>query len=1156
MPSVEYITPITNRTRDDVYYAKENQADLVNKNKGAWNYTDLNRICNNLKYAAEYMLEKGFLSSPYSMQLKLDWKETDIVTIEQLNNMILNNINNLKTYSRPDLQWYNISSLINIDYNIANWLELDIHALATQEPLEPATYKLTIVNGNGSGDYPANTIIDIQANPAEEGTIFERWIGEHLENIGSGTSAITTYKMPHQDITLTAVYTSAVTSKLTVITHTKTDVINLTAGHTHAIEADPAPLGKVFHRWEVEPEQYKKNLYEPAATTTFSMPNEDVTLTAIYKTTTTKTLKVINGTGSGDYDYEELVSISPSIPSDATFTSWSGDTEYLVDATTVANNQIKMPDKRYTEIRCNYSTPPAPPTPPTPPTPPVENVPLIVKRGIIISTGETEGVFTEGDKIQIRANDPEDGYVFTRWDIEGDGELSGRYAVAPTVTIGKKETTVTANYRQLVYHNLIVTTHSGTTKSVKEQEESFSVDANPAPEGQVFEMWTGDNYSYGNSRFEVYEPKTGTYMGTSDRTIEAKYREIKSHKLTVHLRSGDVEYTQDEFTQITISADNPNEGERFVRWSKSGVGSISSDYSQNITFTFGNGDCELTPVYVNIWTITVINGTIGRGYTSKELDEGSSYDLQCRGLAVYEKFDGWELEGKGKINNIASTKTTFTVGKGDATITANISQYPDKTLTIYMQDPETLEETFVSQQSYTYGTNLTITAPTAPNRTTFLTWLGDVDILPSGATASTTTAVITKDARLVATYFYPENEEIYILNITNGTPETGEYAAGTKIPIKANEPQEGWEFQTWYGDTAFLIDPDLTLPENYVRMPRQSINLYARYKIIGELSLYSVNVIEGTASASYEDESGKIQEVNGVSILIPAGTQVKLTPDKDLITGYVFAYWDGNFETAGVQDLIVNEDDHTATFTMPACDMNIQMRRRELAKCYVYGTNATSYNNVLPGIYQIQGTLINTDEKHYEFLNWTCKDVDGNDRLDVIENPNENPTNITLQEDDDFWIEAIYKTYYKLIVANGQDTGTGYYYEGEVINTVTADTPEDKKLIFDHWDDPTGIIKNIYDPTPEIVMKDSVAIITAVYVTTDQKGNSVVITGDDLHSGLITRHNTSLISGIFAEGTIVFDKDGCIGVITKVNPDLDDNTDDYEVTKLFYGGNF
>lgn len=176
-----------NRTHADVEYAKQHQSDLTNKNKGAWNYTDCNRVCNNLKYAAEYMYEQGFLAEPYSMQIKLDWKETDIITYETLNSMIINNMNNLKIYSRPDLSWYSIGSIANMDYSTANWLERNINALATQLPIPPDKYKLTVNNGVGSGEYEAGTIIDIQANPADEGMMFTNWSGNYLENMGDPT---------------------------------------------------------------------------------------------------------------------------------------------------------------------------------------------------------------------------------------------------------------------------------------------------------------------------------------------------------------------------------------------------------------------------------------------------------------------------------------------------------------------------------------------------------------------------------------------------------------------------------------------------------------------------------------------------------------------------------------------------------------------------------------------------------------------------------------------------------------------------------------------------------------------------------------------------------------------------------------------------------
>ena len=487
MASVNYITPITNRTRMDVEYARQHQDDLTNKNIGAWNYTDMNRICNNLKYAADYMYEQGFLSKPYSAQIKLDWKETDIITYETLNTMIVNNINNLKTYSRTDLPWFSITSIVNIDYSLANWIERNIHALATQEPIPPDTYTLTVVNGLGSGDYKANEIITVQANPPEAGLIFDHWSGDHLEKLSSATSAIATYQMPHQNITLQANYTSTIPHKLTIKTHTKTETVQLAMGSNHFIEADPAPHGKVFHHWIVEPKQYEDNLYEPAATTYFTMPNEEVSLTAVYISKGKKQLKVVSGEGSGYYDYDEHVIIKSSKPENATFTNWSGDTQYLTSSVETEFNTVKIPDKNVITVYANWTTPPVPP---------LTNIKLTVENGIISSTGKTEGLFTQGEEVQIETIEIPEGQKFEEWTKQGGGSLSSYFSPKTIIAIGSSDTVVKAYIRPLEYHDLTVTTHSGTITETKESFDYFKVNANPAPDGQTFDKWTGDTLSF------------------------------------------------------------------------------------------------------------------------------------------------------------------------------------------------------------------------------------------------------------------------------------------------------------------------------------------------------------------------------------------------------------------------------------------------------------------------------------------------------------------------------------------------------------------------------------------------------------------------------------------------------------------------------------
>lgn len=1152
MPTVSYITPITNRTSTDVEYAKTHQNDLTNKNIGAWNYTDANRVCNNLKYAAEYMYEQGFLSQPYSMQIKLDWKETDIITSEVLNTMIVNNMNNLKTYSRADLTWYPIASIANMDYSLANWLEQNIDALATQEPIPPDTYRLTIENGSGTGDYEANTVVTIRANPPKAGEVFSTWSGDHLENIGSATSSVTTYTMPYQDITLKANYTGTTTHTLTISTYTKSETVSLSMGAIYYIEADPAPEGKVFHHWDVSPSQYDDQLYEPAASTHFTMPNEDVTLTAVYITKGEKQLVVIDGTGSGWYEYDTYASVSSDKPINAVFTNWTGDTQYLTGDITQEYNSVKIPDVNVITIQANWVIPPA------------TNIKLTVVNGVISSTGETEGTFTQGDKVNISSNAIPEGYVFDKWTFEGEvGIYTG--AANTVVTIGASDATVTAVFRELSYHDLTVITDSGTTVTRLEAYDRFTVDANPIPTGYTFQNWTGDVSSFNNTIFSdnfiVRDAITGTYMGYSDRTITANYRLIVTHTLTVKQLSGDVTYTQKELSTISVTAENAPIGMEFTGWDLSGSGYISSETSQTIIFTFGNGDAILTPKYVNLWTITTINGMIGLipWVDIATLREGRRYDIIVRELKVYEKFDGWTVTGPGTIQNPAATTTKFTVGNGNATIIANISNYPDKTLTIYWRNPDTNEDTLISQETYTYGTTINnIKAVVAPNQTTFSSWIGDVSLLYPSALASTVSIPnLTADTTIIATYYYPESPEYYTLTVYNGFPESRTYPVGSQVTIRANTPGQGWEFYKWLGDTEYLVNPDLTLSENAIIMPQKAITLEAKFKVVGELPLFHIDVTNGTASGTYytgEGESQVEHNESGVSINVPAGTTITLTPAEN-VTGFEFDYWDGNFTEAGVTDIVVTTPN--ATFTMVEDNLDITMIRREQGKASVYGTNATSLSEVYPGTYPINGTLQDTNDYHYVFLHWTCVDADGNDCISAIEDPDGVSTYITVTEDKDLWIEAVYVTYYRLTVIEGQDTGSGYYYEGQTVNTVSANVPTpESRLQFDKWDDPTGVIQNIYNNTPTIVMKNTVSVITAVFVSLDAKGNSIAITGADIHDELITRGDSYLINGVYAVGTIVFDKDGCIGVITQVNPDGSNDTPDYKVEKLFYGGNF
>lgn len=87
-------------------------------------------------------------------------------------------------------------------------------------------------------------------------------------------------------------------------------------------------------------------------------------------------------------------------------------------------------------------------------------------------------------------------------------------------------------------------------------------------------------------------------------------------------------------------------------------------------------------------------------------------------------------------------------------------------------------------------------------------------------------------------------------------------------------------------------------------------------------------------------------------------------------------------------------------------------------------------------------------------------------------------------------------------------------------------------------------------------MKDSIAIITAVFISPEEiTNNSVIFTEKPLTTETTTmyREDVDITSGIASIGTLVFDKTGSIGVITNTNEDQLGDTNDYTIKKLFYG---
>ena len=76
--------------------------------------------------------------------------------------------------------------------------------------LPPVTYySLTVVSGTGSGNYVAGETADISANAAPEGQVFDRWTVTGGGSLTDANSPTTTFAMPSNDVTITAIFKPA-----------------------------------------------------------------------------------------------------------------------------------------------------------------------------------------------------------------------------------------------------------------------------------------------------------------------------------------------------------------------------------------------------------------------------------------------------------------------------------------------------------------------------------------------------------------------------------------------------------------------------------------------------------------------------------------------------------------------------------------------------------------------------------------------------------------------------------------------------------------------------------------------------------------------------------------------------------------------------------
>ena len=164
------------------------------------------------------------------------------------------------------------------------------------------TYAVTVNSGTGSGSYAAGATVGITADAPAAGKEFDHWTTTDGVTFADATNPSTSFTMPAKAVTVTATYRDATTYTVTV--NGGTGGGSYATGATVSITAT-VPAGKAFDRWTTNDGVTFDDA--TAASTSFTMPDRDVTVTAEYKDVYLVT--VYGGTGGGYFEAGATVSI-------------------------------------------------------------------------------------------------------------------------------------------------------------------------------------------------------------------------------------------------------------------------------------------------------------------------------------------------------------------------------------------------------------------------------------------------------------------------------------------------------------------------------------------------------------------------------------------------------------------------------------------------------------------------------------------------------------------------------------------------------------------------------------------------------------------------------------------------------------------------------
>ncbi|MCL2163561.1 MAG: S-layer homology domain-containing protein [Oscillospiraceae bacterium] len=727
------------------------------------------------------------------------------------------------------------------------------------QPAPEPTRHLTVDGGNGSGEYRVGEAVDISADAAPAGMRFDKWTTNNGGAFDNSNSMETTFYMPGDNVTVTAVY-DYITYTLTVENGTGSgDYIE---GFPVTIEADVAPIGQEFARWIGGDDAASAGIAgDSSSPTTFTMPAGDATVTAHYENIIYH-LDVEGAGGSGDYAFGEIVEITAEPPEGERFTGWTGgDGGDIGDSDSIKTTFIMPPNDAtvtatYTPINTDDD----------------DDYLLEVVDGIAITEVY---LYKNGEEVVIRANDPPYGKEFSGWTTDDGGAFDNSSDLETTFHMPDNDVTITANYTNTKYALTVedgVIVENGDATGKYSEGELVPIKTFPEEEEHKGQEFTGWTVSGSGSVADPEDPETTFTMGDGNSTVTANYKYME-YWLEVNEGSGSGFYRYGDKVEI---AANLRGGKRFTDWTVTGGGDIGDVNSMRTDFIMPDRDVIITANYVVdalAYYLTVINGSSDR----QQYFYLDQVDITADVAPVGQEFFSWTSDSGGIFIDSGSQSTTFYMPGSDVIVTAN---YVNVTYTLTVENG-------VGSGHYGAGEHVDVLAETRAGQK-FIGWTGgDGGEFENASQVATIFNMPAGDA-VVTAVFEPVDFEL----IVEKGFGSGRYSSGEQVLITADPRLDGQRFSHWEvlegAARDNLVNPDVGTT-TFI-MPEHDATVAAIY-----VNFYELTVVNGSGSGRYN---------SGDTVVIEADP----APE-----GQVFDRWTTDNERGAFQ----NANSGRTVFTMP-----------------------------------------------------------------------------------------------------------------------------------------------------------------------------------------------------------------------------------------------